>query len=148
MSQQHPAPTQVARRLLASAAREAQRPEELADAAEAVYRRLRERLALLLGQRGFDALWARALRQTQIEARLQNWIAGETPGAAADGALHALVQGQDAAETRERLIAVFGACIELLYTFIGQDLSFHLVQQIWPDVQFGEPQVRGEEATV
>ena len=141
MSQQHPAPTQVARRLLASAAREAQRPEELADAAEAVYRRLRERLALLLGQRGFDALWARALRQARIEARLQN-------RAATDGALHALVQGQDASETRERLIAVFGACIELLYTFIGQDLSFHLVQQIWPDVQFGEPQVRGEEATV
>ncbi len=55
---------------------------------------------------------------------------------------------EDAAATRERLIAVFGTCIGLLYTFIGQDLSFRIVQQIWPDAPLGEPQVRGEEATV
>ncbi len=64
------APMEVARRLLASVAGEAQRPEELADAAQAAYQQLRERLVVLLGQGGFDALWAHALRQTRIEARL------------------------------------------------------------------------------
>ncbi len=141
------APMEVARRLLASVAPEAQRPEEIADAAQTAYRQLRERLVVLLGQGGFDALWARALRQTQIEARLQDQTAGELPFASTDGVLHALVNTEDPTVTRERLIAVFGACIGLLYTFIGQDLSFRIVQQIWPDVPLGEPQVRGEEAT-
>ncbi|HSH78752.1 MAG TPA: hypothetical protein VLA19_09510 [Herpetosiphonaceae bacterium] len=57
------------------------------------------------------------------------------------------MSAEDPGATRERLIAVFGTCIGLLYTFIGQDLGFRVVQQIWPDVPLGEPQVRGEEAT-
>lgn len=147
MMQQPAAPMEVARQLLAFVAPEAQRPEELADAGQAAYRRLRERLVVLLGQGGFDALWARALRQTRIEGRLRHETANEGPDVAGDGGLHALVHAVDAATAQERLIAVFGTCIGLLYTFIGQDLSFRIVQQIWPDVPLGEPQVRGEEAT-
>ena len=146
---QHPSePMEVARRLLAYVVRDAQRPEDLADAAEVAYRRLRERLGLLLGRTGFDALWARALLQAERKAGTRSPGAHGRSPSASEGALHALVDGQDAAATRDRLIAVFGACIALLYTFIGQDLSFRLVQQIWPDVPLGEPQVRGEEATV
>lgn len=147
MRQQPAPPTVVARRLLMAVAPGSQHPEELADAAQAAYRRLRERLGLVLGQGGFDALWERALRQAQREAGLHDEPADELPRAATDGALHALVRAQDGVATREGLIAVFGACIQLLYTFIGPDLSFRMIQHIWPDVPLGEPQVRGEERT-
>lgn len=147
MMEQPAPPTVVARRLLMALAPRAQQPEELADAAQAAYRRLRERLGLVLGQSGFDALWERALRQAQQEAGLRDGPAAGLPRAATDEALHALVHGQDAAATREGLIAVFSACIQLLYTFIGPDLSFRMIQHIWPDIPPGERQVRGEERT-
>jgi hypothetical protein len=148
MMQQPVQPTEIAQRLLASIAREAQGPEEIVDAAQVAYQRLRERLGLLLGQRGFDALWARALHEAQTEARPQDQPIDEVAPAAIDGGLHALVHGRNAAATGERLCAVFAACIQLLYTFIGQDLSFRLLQRIWPDVGFGEPQVRGDESNL
>jgi hypothetical protein len=147
MMQQPGPPMEVARRLLAFAAGEAHRPEEIVDAAQAAHRRLRERLGQLLGQDGFDALWARALHQARQDVGLLDRTAGDVARAGADGALHALVHEQDAGVTRERLIAVFGACVQLLYTFIGQDLSFRVIQQMWPDVPLGEPQV-GEEKPI
>lgn len=149
MTQQTAAAEEVARRLLAHVGGTTQSSEELADAAEAAHRRLRERLVLVLGPAGFDALWARALLQVQRQAGRRDPNVRASEPASAARPLHALVREQYADEARERLIDVFGACIGLLYTFIGRDLSFRLVQQTWPDVPLDQAAVgkEGEEAT-
>lgn len=51
----------LARRLVMIEARGLDRPEELAEAGERAWERLRRRLTVLIGPEGFDALFARAL---------------------------------------------------------------------------------------
>ena len=72
-----PAPEELARRLLAYEAGEKTSPEELAAAGERAYLRLRERLAVLLGATGFDALWARAMHLAQRKFRSGDDTAAE-----------------------------------------------------------------------
>lgn len=70
---------EVARRLFAFVAGEAQRPEELADVAHAAYQRLRERLVVLLGQGGLSVseirrlLWKLAFRGEQTATEVLAW---------------------------------------------------------------------------
>ena len=59
------APEALAHWLLTYEAGGKKRPEELAAAGERVYLRLRERLVILLGSAGFDALWGRAMHLAQ-----------------------------------------------------------------------------------
>lgn len=130
MIERSPPPIEVARHLLAHVAPHSQPASELVDTVELAYHQLRERLAILLGQAGFDALWARALHQVH-------------PGT---DTLRMLVTGHDPAVARDRMLAVFTNCFTLLYTFIGGDLSFRLIQQTWPIIPFVNPAEQAEGA--
>jgi hypothetical protein len=59
------APAALARWLLANEIGEQPSLEAIAAAGERTYLRMRERLAVLLGTTGFDALWARASHVAQ-----------------------------------------------------------------------------------
>jgi hypothetical protein len=125
-----PSPSEVARHLLAHVAPDDQPPDVMLSAVDQAYRQLRERMSSLLGQAGFDALWARALHQVH-------------PGT---DALPMLVTGHDPDLARERMQGVFANCFTLLYTFIGGDLSFRLIQQTWPAIPFMNPEAQAEGA--
>lgn len=127
MIERPPPPVEISRQLLAHVAPPTVSPSALLDSGEQAYRQLRERMVMLLGQSGFDALWARALQQVH-------------PGSTA---LPMLVNGHEPEIARDRVGAVFANCFVLLYTFIGDDLSFRLIQQTWPSVAFVN---RGEQA--
>jgi hypothetical protein len=140
----------LARRLLAYEAGEKKRPEELAAAGERAYLRLRERLAVLLGATGFDALWARAMHLAQPKFRSGDATATEesfpTRASPAYG-LHTAVGGRDSAAVHHNLVAAFASFITLLFTFIGEELGFRFIRQIWPDLPPDAAVSRAEEAT-
>jgi hypothetical protein len=48
--------------------------------------------------------------------------------------LHAAVRGRDAAVVQQNLAVAFASFITLLFTFIGEELGFHFIRQIWPDL--------------
>jgi hypothetical protein len=142
-----PAPAELARRLLTDKAGEQQSPEEVAAVATRAYERLRERLAVFLGQQGFDSLWARAMHLAQRQFRSWDETAGaESPDTLPPG-LHAAMRGRDSAEARDILIAAFASFIALLFTFIGEEVGFRLVRQLWPDLPPGEADADTEGAT-
>ena len=129
-----PAPEELARQLLAYEASEKQSPEELAAAGERAYLRLRERLAVLLGPTGFDALWARAVHLAQPKFRSDDTTAAEESVPMHGYGLHAAVRGRASAVGQHNLVVAFASFITLLFTFIGEELSLRFIGQIWPDL--------------
>ena len=142
-----PATEELARQLLASEAGEKKRPEELAAAGERAYLRLRERLAVLLGPTGFDALWARAMHLAQPKFRSGDDTAAEESVPMHGYALHAAVRGRDSAVGQHNLVVAFASFITLLFTFIGEELSLRFIRQIWPDLSPDAAESRAEGTT-
>ena len=129
-----PAAEGLAEWLLATEFGEQKSPEELLAAGERAYLRLRAHLAGLLGQTGFDALWARAMRLAQ-----QKFSTGEGTTAVQavpfrNSGLLAVVHGRNAVVIQQNLVVVFTSFIALLFTFIGQELGGRFIRQIWPDL--------------
>jgi hypothetical protein len=129
-----PAPEELARSLLAYEAGEETGSEEIAAAGERVYLRLRGRLAVLLGSTGFDALWARAMHLAQRESHPAGDSVAEEALRMRVYGLPAVVRGRDSAGVHHNLVVALTSFITLLFTFIGEELGFYFIRQIWPDL--------------
>mgnify|MGYP005870018033 CR=1 FL=1 len=136
----------LARRLLAQEAAGRCSPPALAEATERACQKLRQRIALLLGQAGFHALLTRALQLAAAEApflqgvRVDGEAAGPLPG------LRESVAGRDRGEAAAGLAAVLASFIGLLTTFIGRNLGLRLVYEVWPELAPAPPGTGKEEA--
>jgi hypothetical protein len=142
---QHMPPTSeaLARRLLTHEVGEHPSPEAVGAVAARAYVRLQERLSVVLGPHGFDALWARAMllsRQQLHAAGIAGGIALQTP----PHGLQAAVRGLDSAEAFDVLTTAFATFITLLFTFIGANLGFRLLRQAWPELPLDEATQTGE----
>ncbi|HEY0100888.1 MAG TPA: hypothetical protein VGB76_18215 [Pyrinomonadaceae bacterium] len=126
---------ELARRLFAHEAKKSRSPAALAGVMEESCRRLHARLDPLIGAGGFRALLARALH---LAAKEIPWLAAvgveEHPACALEGLRNA-VKGQDAAAVREAFALVLANIIWLLVTFIGEDIAFGLVKEVWPEAE-------------
>jgi len=150
----------LVQRLLTQEAAGSQDQEVLIEAAEHVAEKLRAHLSKRIGQEGFRTLLVRALtlatgqfpplsavrvgadgsliglrrsispgvpdtrtssKETRIEARLKEIQAREAHSETVDGAVV--------------LLATF---LELLVTFIGEDLTLRILSAIWPEAAFDE----------
>ena len=145
-----PAPADLARWLLDAEAGQHNDPEALAALGERVYHRLRTHLAVLLGDNGFDALWARAIHLAQPNFRFgDDPTTAESfpPRAAHAYGLYAAVRGYDLAVVQHNLVVAFASLITLLFTFIGAELSLHFIRQLWPDLPQDVAESRADGAT-
>jgi hypothetical protein len=142
-----PRSEKLARRLLRSEAGDHPSPEELAVLAARAYTRLRARLAVFLGEQGFDALWRRAIHLARREFHTWDDAADEEASPPLPPGLHSAVRGRDAAEAHADLIAAFASFIALLFTFIGEDLGIRLIYQAWPDLPPDAADAHAEGAT-
>jgi hypothetical protein len=145
-----PVPEALARRLIANEAGEKTSPEELAAAGESVYLRLRERLTILFGAAGFDALWARAMHLAQPRFLTTDGTPADeaaAPHAPRAYGLYAAVRGRNSVAAQHNLVVAFASFISLLFTFIGAELGFRFMRQIWPDLPPDAAAARAEEAT-
>ena len=129
-------PEAVAHWLLRDAVERDESPAAFVTTVEAVHTRLRVELSAFLGQSGFDAIWARAVLQ----------VARSVAGGAEDDALMLRVPGWPDAlsgrtmdEIRSVVAAAFTSFIGLLFTFVGAELGFRLLYQVWPELPLDPP---------
>ena len=134
-----PATKDLAQRLLRHESGGQLEAEAVATAAGRTLARLRTRLNALLGRMGYFALFRRALRLAQGEYPLLDSLAiGPEP----DGNLlglreFALENDGDPAAVASALAALVAHLFWLLVTFIGEDLTFRVIGEIWPDIVQG-----------
>jgi hypothetical protein len=109
-------------------------PDQFGTGIEQAFGRLREVLSPLVGQVGVEAVFARAVHLTRPShswaARLVT-SAGDagSPAAARDGS--EIIDWQNVAEVRECAVQLIGHVLCVLCGFIGEDLTFRLVERAW-----------------
>jgi hypothetical protein len=124
----------LGRLLLTAATGDQTDPATLPGAAERAFQKLCRQLAELVTMVGSQALFSRALYLTRTQFPFLAGVrAGTTPEACLEG-LRDSVQGVEPAQAREGLAALFATLIELLTTFIGEDLTLRLVAEVWPEM--------------
>jgi hypothetical protein len=130
MNQKLPSPTvlDLAQGLLGyeSAARNSS--EEKTPAVFRVSEKLRRPLSTLAGATGFRALLARALTLAKVHVSVLSAVQVKP-----DGSLEGLseVHNNEAAQAGVMLIAQL---VGLLNAFIGEELTLHLLVDLWPDL--------------
>ena len=108
-------------------------------AAERVYQKLAPGLSRLVSTAGAQAMLSRAPYVAQAQFP---FLEGARAGASPDVCLQGLaerMQDIDAIEAAQGLQAVLGILIDLLFGFIGKDLTVGLVREVWPDLPEPEP---------
>jgi hypothetical protein len=98
------------------------------DGAQDITARLYESLANLVGSAGFDVLLARSL---VLARRVHPFLAAVTVGPG--GTLSGLGEASDPPSVEQGTVAIVSYFIELLAVLIGEDLTIHLVRDVWPE---------------
>jgi hypothetical protein len=119
------------RRTLAHTAGCASDASVIAEGTLGIWRQVAARLAPVIGARGVDVLFSRALHVT---SRALPWLA--LPGEGGDSAavlasLKARLAGREAAEAAESGSALLVTFTELLATLIGEPLTERLLGTVW-----------------
>lgn len=110
-------------------------------AAFAVLERLRPHLSTFMGGVGFHALLSRALLLASAKVP---WLT--TVKVKPEGALEVMEAQVDSREVFEGSVALLAQLLELLEAFIGERLTLHLVQELWPEVSTRDLHVnKGDE---
>jgi hypothetical protein len=121
-----------AERLLAHGTRENKSSEPKTPEAFPECEKLRPHLATLMGNAGFRALLSRALALASAEV---HWL--RAVHVKADGSLEGLQELRAQLNSNEFIegrVVLLAHLLGLLVTFIGEGLTLHLVQEIWPKV--------------
>jgi hypothetical protein len=109
----------------------------MALAALSVYAKLFTSLSPMLGRVGSFALFRRSVQLTENDFPFYKKVGGTEP----DGLLTAvgvLLQEQEPEVIVKASIALVTAYLELLAAFIGEQLTWHLVQEGWPGLSPSE----------
>jgi hypothetical protein len=124
----------LARRLLAREADDARAPEDIAGAAVAVCRKLYLEVGQFVGADGYKVLLARSLHLARTEFSFleavrigdsdDDWLPGLT----------SIIPKRNATEVTEGMAAVLGGFVDLLSTFIGDDLTLRMIHRRWPEM--------------
>lgn len=118
-------------------------PARLAALAVQALEQLEGHMAMLVGDMGIDALFARSVAVT---SETFPWFASTTAPIATDprwGWLRAVMERQDGRAIREGFVMLLSTFVELLGRLVGEGLVRRLLHDVWPEVF---PQVV-EEAT-
>ena len=124
----------LAQRLLTYEAVAGENSEPPESAAFRVCAKLRQPLITLAGVAGFRSLLSRALMLARAEAPGLSAVQ-----VAADGSLQGqdeLASQSDKEQARDGGVILIAQLIGLLLTFIGEGLTLHLVQDVWPEAAF------------
>ena len=109
----------------------ARHPGPVADAALQLWRKLAPELITIIGELGFDALYARSIRL----ARLRHpWIKQDASTLSGDDVFAPLqqsLQAQDQAQAGLASLALFTNFFDTLALLIGEALTKHLLHSAW-----------------
>ena len=124
-----------AQRVLAYEAVAAKGSETAESAAFRVFAKLHAPLVTLAGVVGFRSLLSRALTLARAEAPSLSAVQ-----VAVDGSLQGLEDLEpqiDEDQAREAGVIFIAQLIGLLLTFIGEGVTLHMVQDVWPEAALG-----------
>ncbi|GAC1633211.1 MAG: hypothetical protein NVS9B14_07570 [Candidatus Acidiferrum sp.] len=127
----------LAQRLISYEAVADKNSEPAESAAFRVCAKLRDPLIIFAGVDGFRSLLSRALTLASAEAPNLSAVT-----VAADGSLNGQTEFAllcSKAQARDGGVVLIAQLIELLLTFIGEGLTLHLVQDVWPEAAFDGP---------
>ena len=141
MSRATPQTRDFAERLIDYETRDNKSAETKIPAACLVSEKLRPHLATLMGNGGFRALLSRSLALAHTDAP---WL--RAVQVKADGSLEGWdepVAQVDPDEIFEGCVVLLAHLLGLLVAFIGENLTLHLVREVWPklslnDLDFGK----------
>ncbi len=124
-------PEEVTHWLLRHAVEGDESPAAFVATAEAVHTRLRSGLSVFVGQSSFDAIWARAMVQV---ARSAAGGPGEDALMLRASGWSDALSGRTVDELRSVVATAFTSFIGLLFTFVGAELGFRLLYQVWSEL--------------
>jgi hypothetical protein len=104
------------------------------DAAERVFGKLSKRLAQLITDVGADALVARAVQLSLATFPFLSGAQIRRTGGSLVLSLGASADGSDSSQIAEGFEAVLATLVALLVSFIGEDLTARVLQDVWPEL--------------
>lgn len=112
----------------------------IAEATAATWDMVTLQLAPVIGARGLDALFRRALHVTSAAFPLLAVVADVGSGADPPPSLTACLAGQDAATAAKASYTLLVTFTELLATLIGEPLTLRLLAPVWavPSLRSGK----------
>lgn len=108
-------------------------------AAERVFQKLSDRLAGLFTLIGSEALVARAVDLSHAEFPFLDEARTARHADALTLRLWDCAAGAVPDQAREGFEAVLGTLIALLILFIGEDLTFRVLREVWPELPLVQP---------
>jgi hypothetical protein len=124
--------------LLAKETGDVDRPQ-LAAAAEQVCQKLSGRLSRWVSADGSRAIVSRAVHMARVEFRFLDGVSAGTPPEACFVGLYESIRDVEIGKAGAAVLAVLSAMLDLLMGFLGEELTLGLVQEIWPDMPFRQP---------
>ena len=112
------------------------------DAAVRAWGRLADRLAQFFAISGSEALGKRAVYLAQEDFPFLKGANGPVPLAS----LGAVLEGRDEEQAAAAAESIYANVVDLLVTFIGEDLALRAIRDVWPGATLGEPGGTGQEA--
>jgi len=103
-------------------------------AAERVFEKLSKRLAQLVTLVGSDALLARAVHLSRVEFPFLDGAQITRSDDSLTLRLGDSGKGAESGQVAEGFEAVLAILIALLVSFIGEDLTLHLLREVWPEL--------------
>lgn len=110
-----------------------QRPEAVADAAISLWERLASELISIIGEGGFQSLYARSAHLTGATFP---WMVLKHPGKEPDSRFadfRMSLEGRDFTEASEASIALLITFIDILALLIGEHLTTSILRSAWGD---------------
>jgi len=100
--------------------------------AERVFKKLSQRLAQLITPVGSEALLMRAVHLSRAEFPFLGGVPGAPNTQSLIERLAETALDVDPSEAQAGFVSVLGTLIDLLVSFIGEDLTFRLLRDVWP----------------
>ncbi len=109
----------------------AQPPEKVADAALNLWEQMTTQIISIIGEGGFNSLYARSVFLTQ---QTFTWLAVSSPSLQTDqrfAELKTSLEGQMPAQASEAISLLLITFTDILATLIGEELTTSILRSIW-----------------
>jgi hypothetical protein len=103
-------------------------------AAGRVFDKLGQRLAQLITPVGSEALLRRAVHLTHTEFPFLDGVQAASSVDPLTTRLREAAATVEPSQAQEAFVSVLGTLVALLESFIGQDLTFRLLRDVWPEL--------------
>jgi hypothetical protein len=127
-----PSARRIAEGILAEEAGNARTAGEAISAVIQVHAKLAGTISPVLGQEGFEAMFARTVQKTKADYPCLEAISSGNPDGVLDR-LKSVLSQQEATTVREVGVSLVEMSFQLLSTLIGEELTLRLFRSTWPE---------------